>query len=113
LKFNKKKSKKKITRHYFSHIHTKENMPTSNPLSLIISSTFNKDSKYFFNPFTYKFNFNELKPSLGEPFSYFTQASWTIFSSSRRHSIALKSSDIPASSSSTEITPNERTITIE
>ncbi len=83
-------------------------MPTSNPLSFI-----NKDSKYFFNPFTYKFNLNELKPSIGEPFSYFTQASWTIFSSSLRNHLGFKSSDIPVSSSSTEIIPNERTITIE
>jgi len=88
-------------------------MPTSNPLSLIISSTLNKDSKFFFNPFTYKFNLNELKPSIGEPFSYFTQTSWTIFSSSIRNNIDFKSSDIPVLSSSTEITPNERTITIE
>lgn len=89
-------------------------MPTSNPLSLIISSTLNKDFKYIFNPFTYKFNLNELKPSLGEPFSYFTQSSWTIFSSSSlRNTINSKSSDIPVPNSSTEITPNERTITIE
>ncbi len=88
-------------------------MPTSNPLSLIVSSTLNKDSKFFFNPFTYKFNLNELKPSIGEPFSYFTQSSWTIFSSSIRNNIESKSSDIPVPSSSTEITSNERTITIE
>jgi hypothetical protein len=80
-------------------------MPT-----FIVSSILNKDSKYFFNPFTYKFNLNELKPSIGEPFSYFTQA---IFSSSIRNHLAFKSSDIPVSSSSTEIIPNERTITIE
>lgn len=85
-------------------------MPTSNPLSLIIS---NKDSKYIFNSFTYKFNLNELKPSLGIPFSYFTQSSWTIFSSSRHNTLNSKSSDIPVPNSSTEITPNERTITIE
>lgn len=91
-------------------------MPTPNPLSLIISSTFTKDVKFFFNPFTYKFNLNELKPPIGEPFSYFTQSSWTIFSSTRtNHHRTQKSSssDIPVPSPSTEIIPNERTITIE
>ncbi|CAF3651416.1 unnamed protein product [Rotaria socialis] len=88
-------------------------MPISNPLSLIVSSTLNNDMKFLFNPFTYKFNLNELKPSIGEPFSYFTQASWTIFSPSVFNNIGSKSSDVPVSSSSTEITPNERPITIE
>lgn len=90
-------------------------MPTSNLLSSIVSSTYNNnnDSKFYFNPFTYKFNLNELKPSIGEPFSYFTQASWTIYSSSIFTNLSSKSSDIPVSSSSTEITPNERPITIE
>jgi hypothetical protein len=86
-------------------------MPISHPLS----STLNKDSKFFFffNPFTYKYNLNELKPSIGEPFSYFTQASWTIVSSSVLNNIGSKSSDIPVASSSTEIIVNERKITIE
>lgn len=88
-------------------------MPTSNPLSLIVSSTLNNDSKFFFNPFTYKFNLNELKPSIGEPFSYFTQASWTMFSSSVFNNIESKLSNLPVPSSSTEITLNERPITIE
>jgi hypothetical protein len=78
-----------------------------------ISNSLNKDSKYFFNPFAYKFNLNELKPSIGEPFSYFTQASWTIVSSSVFNHIGSKSSDIPVPCSSKEITSNERTITIE
>ena len=82
-------------------------------MPFIVSTNFNKDSKFFFNPFAYKFNLNELKPSIGEPFSYFTQASWTIFSSSVLNTIGSKSTDIPVPSSSTEITPNERTITIE
>ena len=93
-------------------------MPTSNSLSLIVSSTLTKDVKFFFNSFTYRFNINELKPPIGEPFSYFTQSSWTSFSSTRtnhQHYRTQKSSssDIPVSSPSTEIIPNERTITIE
>ena len=96
-----------------TYIHKKrKHMPTSNPLSLILSSTFNKESKYFFNPFTYQFNLNDLQPAIGEAFSYFTQASWTNFSS-KRTNLTLKSSDIPVPCSSTEIIPNERTITIE
>ena len=88
-------------------------MPTSNPLSLIVSPLLNNDSKFFFNPFTYKFNLNELKPSIGEPFSYFTQASWTILSTNVFNHIGSKLPDIPVPNSSKEITPNERPITIE
>ena len=73
----------------------------SNPLSLLLKSNWTKDSPNDFNPFTYKFHFNDLKPSIGEPFSYFTQASWTICSASILKNLR---SDIPVRSSSTEWT---------
>jgi hypothetical protein len=101
---------KSILKNYYAPYRKKKHktMPVSNSLLLI-----NKDFKYFFNPFAYKFNLNELQPSIGEPFSYFTQSSWTICSSTVFNHIGSKSSDIPVPCSSKEITPNERTITIE
>jgi hypothetical protein len=71
----------------------------SNPLSFLLTSNWMKDSQNEFNPFTYRFHFNDLKPSIGEPFSYFTQASWTICSASVLKSLR---SDIPVRNSSTE-----------
>ena len=86
-------------------------MFTSTSFSSLISKTWMKDSKYYYHPFTYKFNLNELQPSLGEHFSYFTQASWSEFSSNTfNHSVGSSTSLLPVvHSSSTELIPNERT----
>jgi hypothetical protein len=90
----------------------REAMPTtsSNPLSCLIASTaMSNEYKCHFNPWTYQFNLSELQPAIGQPFSYFTQASWTIASTSLLHQLGSKTIDIPVQASSTELIPNERT----
>ena len=93
----------------FHEHEMKRTMSTSaNPFSFLLKSSGMKDSQSDFNPFTYRFHFNDLKPSIGEPFSYFTQASWTLCSASVLKHLGSKGADVPVRSSSTE-----RTITSE
>jgi hypothetical protein len=91
----------------------KKQMLTSNPFSLAVAAKQVRDAKFVFSPFTYKFSLTDLQPSLGEPFSYFTQASWTFFSPAVRSSVGSKSSDVPVLSALKETTLNERVITNE
>lgn len=79
-------------------------MARSNGFLRNISWTWVKETKYDFHPLTYKFNLTDLKPNLGEPFSYFAQAPWSDFSA-----IGSSTTRLPVvRCSSTELIPNER-----
>lgn len=88
-------------------------MFTSAAFSLAASAKRTREAKLAFDPFAYQFNLTDLHPALGEPFSYFAQASWIVFSPGLRAGVPCSSSDVPALSSAKETTVNERVITIE